>query len=150
MARDMSASLRAYEIHTFTGGKWKIDSVFDDRDLALFEATRMKESGRHAGIRVVEEEFDELTQKTRMRTIYRGSKAEHADTAALEKAKEIRLQVAQQKTLIADDKQRRKIEAVRAAKARKTNPFRLIGLFMVIALLGIGAMIALRFLHDMA
>ena len=145
----MSASLRAYEIHTFTGGKWKIDSVFDDRDLALFEATRMDESGRHAGIRVVEEEFDELTQKTRMRTIYRGSKAEHANAAALEKAKEVRLQVTQQKTHIAEEKQRRQVEAVRAAKARKTNPFRLIGLFTAIALLGIGAMIALRFLHDM-
>ena len=53
----MSASLKAFEIHTFRGGKWKIDSVFDDRDLALFEATRMDESGRHAGVRVIEEEL---------------------------------------------------------------------------------------------
>jgi len=145
----MSASLRAYEIHTFKGGKWKIDSVFDDRDLALFEAARMDESGRHSGVRVIEEEFEEATQKTRVRTIYRGSKVEPSNAAALERAKETRIQVAQQKSQIAQEKVRKNAEIERKAKARKTNPFRLIGLFATITLLGIGAMILLRFLHDM-
>jgi hypothetical protein len=141
--------MRAYEIHTFAQGKWKIDSVFDDRDLAIFEATRMEESGRHASIRVIEEEFDESTQKTRIRTIYRGSKLESGNAAALEKAKELRVQVAQQKAEIAQEKKRRKIEAVRAEKARKTNPFRLVSVFAVIGLVGLAAVIGLRFLYDM-
>lgn len=141
--------MRAYEIHTFAGGKWKIDSVFDDRDLAIFEATRMEESGRHAGVRVIEEEFDEATQKTKIRTIYRGSKLEAGNAAALERSKEVRLQVAQQKAEIAQGKERKKVAAIRAEKARQTNPFRLVTIFAAIALVGIGAVIALRFLYDM-
>jgi hypothetical protein len=143
----MSALLRAYEIHTFAGGKWKIDSVFDDRDLALFEAGRMEESGRHAGVRVIEEEFDESTQKTRIRTIYRGSKLDSSNAAALEKAKTTRIAVAQQKKEIAQHKARQRVEAVRRAKERKTNPFRLVGLFAAITFLGVCAVIGLRFLY---
>jgi hypothetical protein len=141
--------MRAYEIHTFAAGKWKIDSVFDDRDLALFEATRMEESGRYAGIRVIEEEFDESTQKTRIRTIFRGSKLESGNAAALEKAKELRLHVAQQKAEIAQEKQRNKVKAAHAARARQTNPFRLATLFALIAIIGVGAVIGLRFLSDL-
>jgi hypothetical protein len=33
--------LKAFEIYTFRNGTWKIDSVFDDRDLALMEADRI-------------------------------------------------------------------------------------------------------------
>src|SRR5262249_32291102 len=107
----MTSHMRAYEIHTFAGGKWKIDSVFDDRDLAVFEATRMDESGRHAGVRVIEEEFDEATQKTRIRTIFRGSKVEAGNAAALERAKETRTHVAHQKAEAAQEKQRQKVAA---------------------------------------
>jgi hypothetical protein len=69
--------MRAFEIHTFTGGKWKIDSVFDDRELAVFEAQRIDESSRYAGVRVVEENFDEDTQKTTAKTIFRGGRVEN-------------------------------------------------------------------------
>ncbi len=67
--------MRAFEIHTFHNGKWKIDSVFDDRDLALFEAGRMESSSRHAGVRVIEETFDEDSQECKTRTIYKGEKS---------------------------------------------------------------------------
>lgn len=144
----MRSSLRAYEIHTFASGKWKIDSVFDDRELALFEATRMEDSGRHAGIRVVEEEFDEITEKTRIRTIYRGSKLESSNAAALEKAKETRAQVTQQKAQYAEEKGRNQAEAMRAARRRASNPIRLAGVFVAIAMLGIGMMIGLRYLSS--
>ena len=144
----MSIALRAYEIHTFIGGRWKIDSVFDDKELALFEATRMDEAGRHAGVRVIEEEYDENTQKTKIRTIYRGSKITEANSAALERTKQARQQVAQQKVQFAQEKAIKKVEAVRAQQKRKSNPYRLIGLFTVIALIGIAGIIALRFLHD--
>ena len=58
-------SMKAFEIHTYQSGKWRIDSVFDDRDLALFEAQRMDESGRYTGIRVIEEIYVESTQETK-------------------------------------------------------------------------------------
>ena len=35
------SDMKAFEIHTYQSGKWKIDSVFDDRDLAMFEAQRI-------------------------------------------------------------------------------------------------------------
>ena len=142
------ASIRAYEIQTYQGGKWKIDSIFDDRELALFEAGRMDESGRHPAIRVIEEDFDDKTQKTKIRTIYRGSKIEQGNAAALEKNKEVRQQVAQQKVQIAQDRVRKRTEAVRAEKRRKSNPFRLIGLFTAIAMLGLFAVFVLRYMYD--
>jgi len=145
----MSICMKAFEIHTFQGGKWKIDSIFDDRDLALFEAQRMDGSGRHAGIRVIEEEFDELTQKTKIRTIYRGTKVEQSNAQALEKSREVREQVAQQRVQQQQEKVRQREEAVKAEQARKSNPIRLIGLFGLIALFGIAAVVALRFLHEL-
>ena len=37
-----------FEIHTFREGVWKIDSVFDDKDLAVNEAQRMERSSRYS------------------------------------------------------------------------------------------------------
>ena len=68
------SDMKAFEMHTYQSGEWKIDSVFDDRDLAMFEAQRMDESGRYTSIRVVEEIYVESTQETKTRTIFRGSK----------------------------------------------------------------------------
>ena len=142
------SSMRAYEIHTFQQGKWKIDSIFDDRELALFEATRMDDSGRHPAIRVIEEEFDERTQKAKIRTIFRGSKIEQSNAAALEKTKEIRQQVTQQKQQIQQERVRKRTEAVRAERRRQSNPFRLVALFASIAMVGLAAVFALRYLYD--
>ena len=68
--------MRAFEIHTFRGGKWKIYSVFDDKELALFEARRMDESSRYSGVRVIEENFNESSQETVTRTLFKGERAE--------------------------------------------------------------------------
>lgn len=65
----------AYEIHTFRDGAWKIDSVFDDKDLAVLEAQRIERARRYAGVRVVEETFDEVTDRAVTRTIYRSRAA---------------------------------------------------------------------------
>lgn len=75
------ALLRVYEIHTYRSGTWKIDSVFDDRDLALMEAERVDHSNRFPAVRVVEETFDDVSQEGGTRTIYRSSKAEKINTA---------------------------------------------------------------------
>ena len=85
------SDMKAFEIHTYQSGKWKIDSVFDDRDLAMFEAQRMDSSGRYTGIRVVEEIYLESTRETKTRTIYRGSKIAEANAAQLRKSKENRI-----------------------------------------------------------
>jgi hypothetical protein len=66
--------MRAFEIHTFRDGQWKVDSVFDDRALAVHEAIKIDENGRYASIRVIEENYDEASDLTTTRTIYRGKK----------------------------------------------------------------------------
>lgn len=57
------SDMKAFEIHTYQSGKWKIDSVFEDRDLAMFKAQRMDSSGRYTGIRVVEEIYSSLQER---------------------------------------------------------------------------------------
>ncbi len=68
--------MKAFEIHTFQNGKWMIDSVFNDRDLALFEAQRMELGKRYSGVRLIEETFDEETQKSSIRTIFSGKRVD--------------------------------------------------------------------------
>ncbi len=72
----------AYEIHTYRDGRWKIDSVFDNRELAVFEAKRVDRSGRVSGVRVIEEVYDEITKKSSIRTIFRGSKVSESNKAS--------------------------------------------------------------------
>lgn len=73
--------MRAFEIHTFQEGRWKIDSVFDDRELALFEARRVDEGTRYSGVRVIEEVYDETSDLTTTRTIFRGGNADRQERA---------------------------------------------------------------------
>ncbi|NQV83259.1 MAG: hypothetical protein HQ494_05510 [Rhodospirillales bacterium] len=65
--------MKAFEIQTYLDGKWRIDSVFDDRELALFEARRVDQGSRYSGVRVIEENYDESSDLTTTRTIFRGS-----------------------------------------------------------------------------
>ncbi len=67
--------MRAFEIHTFRDGQWKVDSVFDDRELAVHEARKVDQNGRYAGVRVIEENYDESSDLTTTRTIFRGKRA---------------------------------------------------------------------------
>lgn len=66
--------MKAFEIHTFRDGQWKVDSVFDDRELAVHEARKVDEGSRYAGVRVIEENYDEASDLTTTRTIFRGKK----------------------------------------------------------------------------
>ena len=77
----------AYELHTFREGRWSMDSVFDDRDLALNEAHRADESRRYAGIRIIEEKHDEETNETTTRVIFRGGTTATLDPPTTPKEK---------------------------------------------------------------
>lgn len=65
------AKLTVFEIHTLREGAWKIDSIFDDRELAVMEGERLGRSQRFELVRVVEETFDEETERVATHTIYR-------------------------------------------------------------------------------
>ena len=143
------SDMKAFEIHTFQSGKWKIDSVFDDRDLALFEAQRMDESGRYTGIRVIEEIYVESTQETKTRTIFRGSKVEQANAEQLQKAKQTRANAAKAKKKPEGDVAQRKAAAKRRKVKKKSNPVRLIVITLIIAIAAGGAMFGLQFAQGM-
>lgn len=141
------SDMKAFEIHTYQSGKWKIDSVFDDRDLAMFEAQRMDSSGRYTGIRVVEEIYLESTRETKTRTIYRGSKIAEANAAQLRKSKENRINKGQAlKKRKTDPVQRRKTAQKRKRK-KKASPVRLIMIMIMITAMVAGAMCGLLVLQ---
>lgn len=141
------SDMKAFEIHTYASGKWKIDSVFDDRDLAMFEAQRMDESGRYTSIRVVEEIYVEATQETKTRTIYRGSKIAAANAEQLRNSKNVRQNKgkALQKRK-AENIQRKQVAHKRKIK-KKASPVRLILILLMIAVLAGGAMFGLQFIE---
>ena len=143
------SDMKAFAIHTFQSGKWKIDSVFDDRDLALFEAQRMDESGRYTGIRVIEEIYVESTRETKNRTISRGSKVEQANAEQLQKAKQTRANAAKAKKKPQGDVAQRKAAAKRRKVKKKSNPVRLIVITLIIAIAAGGAMFGLQFAQGM-
>jgi len=63
--------LVAYEVQCYSGGSWVIQSIFDDKELALIEARRMEESGlRKQETRVVKEVYDQEQDKTRSSVVY--------------------------------------------------------------------------------
>ncbi len=134
--------MRAFEIHTFRNGRWKIDSIFDDKELALFEAQRMDGSGRYLGVRVVEEAFDENDRKTSARTIFRGTKAAQSNEKALKAKSRAREEVEiERRRKTARDAERRRV-LLHKAKKKESNPYRLISLLLLLVLLGLGALYA--------
>lgn len=138
--------MRAFEIQTFQSGKWHIDSIFDDRDLAMSEAQRMDECGRYLGVRVTEEIFDEATDHTITRTIFRGSKVDQENSAALERNK-----AAQSEALV--ERRRRRLAArkramaARVKRGRKSGSVGLVLLFALLTLAALGALIGLQYLE---
>ena len=59
-------------------------SVFDDKDFVVNEAQRMERAGRYSAIRVVEETFDEVTEKGNARRVYRSTKDDRVNTESAE------------------------------------------------------------------
>ncbi|MEE8223956.1 MAG: hypothetical protein V3S59_06610 [Alphaproteobacteria bacterium] len=68
------AKLTVFEIHTLREGAWKIDSIFDDRERAVMKGERMGRNARYQEVLVVEETFDEETERAGTLTIYRSTK----------------------------------------------------------------------------
>ncbi len=141
--------MRAFEIHTYTRGRWKIDSVFDDRELAVFEARRMDTSGRFAGVRVVEEVFDERAERSTTRTIYRGSKVADANRAELQKRSQIRHDAAQSRKKRSERIVERRKQIQKKNAKRQTNPYRIIAILSVLVIAALGALYGLQHIKEL-
>jgi hypothetical protein len=124
-------------VQTYRNSKWSVDSVFDDHQLAVFEARRMDESGRFGGVRVVEEIWDPNTNRTSTRTVFRDSKYHKVNQEILERSRAGRQQVTESKQRRVDRTQGYSITRAREKRDRirkKSNPIRL--LVITIAILG--------------
>lgn len=80
----------AYEICVFRNGEWKVDSAYDDREIALFEARRALERPSCMGVRVVEEVFRDETGTYQTQTIFRKTKLDEPNQHSLERQRKSR------------------------------------------------------------
>ncbi len=65
------ATTVSFEVYSLRGGHWNLDSVYDDRGLALNEARHLFKRRREKGVKVVKENYDDETNKSMPTTIYR-------------------------------------------------------------------------------
>jgi hypothetical protein len=137
----------SFELHTYTGGVWKIDSVYDDRQIAVYEAQRVHAGGRYSAIRVVEERFDADSGKITSKTVFRASKTEAANADTMERQKTTRREVREARRA-AGNREFKESAAGRPRLPRKSGPgpVALTLLFGVIVLAGIGMIIGIRYL----
>lgn len=105
----------AYELHSFSAGRWKIQGFFDDRDLAVSEAHRMEEARRFPAVRVVEERFDPQTGGYKSRTVYRSSAVDEHNEHVLKERADTRREVEATRSV-------RQEPAAKSAKPRSASP----------------------------
>ena len=71
MARNIS-----YEIYSYRNGNWSVDSVHDDKQLAIHQARLLLESRHHNAIKVMEESYDEGTDEATSKVVFSKKKSD--------------------------------------------------------------------------
>ena len=66
----------SYEVYAFKGGNWNIDSVYDEKEMALFEARALLDSRHLSGVQVIEERFDAETGETLSKIVFKARKGQ--------------------------------------------------------------------------
>ena len=64
------AATVSYEVYSQREGHWYLDSVYDDRGLALDEARHLLKRRHQKGVKVVKENYDDETNKSIPMTIF--------------------------------------------------------------------------------
>jgi hypothetical protein len=65
-----------FEIYSFKGGVWLLDSVHDDKNMAIHQGRMLIASPHHMAISVIEESDDGVTDNTMSKIIYKEKKGE--------------------------------------------------------------------------
>jgi len=76
-----------FEIYSFKNGDWMIDSVHDDKQMALHQARMLIESPHHMAIRVLQEIYDDETDKSMSLVVFKQQKGEEKRKKGAEKQK---------------------------------------------------------------
>ncbi|MEQ8640678.1 MAG: hypothetical protein RIE31_08755 [Alphaproteobacteria bacterium] len=137
------ANLIAYEIQIYTSGAWKIDSVFDDRELAVAEAQRLERSRRYPAVRVMEEQFSDAEQVSRTRTVYRGSGVDRSNRRAVQRQVKNKQEIEAEKAQVDANRDARTNPPPRRKSATTITVWAMLK-FALIATAGIAAVIAIR------
>ncbi len=66
----MTATI-AYELYAFRDDAWILDSVHDDKEMALYEARRLVENQRSGTVQVIEERFDSDSGCKQSKVVFR-------------------------------------------------------------------------------
>ena len=64
------ATTVSYEVYSVREGHWYLDSVYDNRGLALDEARHLLKRPHQKGVKVVKENYDDETNKSIPTTIF--------------------------------------------------------------------------------
>jgi hypothetical protein len=130
-----------YEIRKYAGGRWMLDSIFDDKDDAVDEAKSLMERTRAlTAIRVVAVTNDETGFKEW--TVYKQSIVDNENEQANQRASQVRREVETARA-------QRKIEVAPKAKPasrtkRRSGWLYYTGMAALVIGIGIGAILLLR------
>jgi hypothetical protein len=142
--------IQAYEIQTCQGGVWQVDPVFDDEELAVFEARSLHERGRYVGVRVVLDIYNEETDQVPVWTILKLSKADEDNAAARKRKAEADKEIRENKKRggeIKDDKQK-VVASKKAEKNTQKAGLVLVARLTVILVLGLALLIGVRIIFE--
>lgn len=111
-----------FEIHALRAGKWKIDSIMDDKDLAVEAAKALARRNGVEAVRVVREMFNQQKGEFARRTIFHTSRQQEMIAAESERKKEAAVENARDqdafKRLGQAERKRVEAQRKRAARAR--------------------------------
>jgi hypothetical protein len=133
-----------YEIRKYSGGRWMLDSIFDDKDDAVDEAKSLMERSRGlTAIRVVAVANDETGFKEW--TVYKQSIVDGENEQATQRASQVRREV---EAARAQRKADAPPKAKPAAKKQKRSPWRyyagMAARVLFVIAIGAGALILLH------
>lgn len=77
-----------FELHALRGGKWKIDSVMDDKELAVEAARALARRNGVEAVRVVREMYNDKKGQFARRTVFHTSRQQESIAAESERRKQ--------------------------------------------------------------
>jgi len=111
-----------FEIHALRNGKWKIDSIMDDKELATEAARALARRNGIDAVRVVREMFNQQKGEFARRTIFHTSRQQEMIAAESERKKQAAVDNARDndamKRLAQAERKRVEAQRKRAARAR--------------------------------
>ncbi|WP_343560043.1 hypothetical protein [Kiloniella sp. b19] len=77
MAREVS-----YEVDSYQNNRWILESVFDDREMAIATAERLFATKRFSAVRVLQESYNPETMESVERVVHKCSNVEKSNADA--------------------------------------------------------------------